>query len=78
MEHLLPVSLVAPKEQIAKLGEARDVVQVQFFRRAAELCNRLVEGKLDSEQAIVLVDFDLKFFCEDRCSATCRFWGALS
>ena len=61
MEHLLPVSLVVPKEQIAELSKARDIVQVQFFQRADELCNLLVEGKLDSEQIIVLMDFGLKF-----------------
>jgi hypothetical protein len=59
MEHLLPVGLVAFKEHIAELGKARDVVQVKFFRRLDELGDRFVEGKLDSEQAIILVDFGL-------------------
>ncbi len=59
MEHLLPVSLVAAKVHIAKLGKAYDVVQVQFFQRADELGDRLVEGKLNPKQAVILVDLGL-------------------
>ncbi len=59
MEHLLPVGLVAPEEHIAKLGKACGIVQVQFFQCADELGDRLVEGKLDPKQAIILVDLCL-------------------
>ncbi len=31
VEHLLPVGLVAAEENIAKLGKACDIIQVQFF-----------------------------------------------
>ncbi len=59
VEHLLPVGLVVAKEHIAKLGKACEVVQVQFFRRADELGDRLVEGKLDPKHAVILVDLGL-------------------
>jgi hypothetical protein len=61
VEHLLPVGLVAAEEHIAELGKARDIIQVQFFRCGDELGDHLVEGKLDSEQAINLVYFGLVF-----------------
>jgi hypothetical protein len=59
VEHLLPVGLVAAKENIVKLGKACDVVHVQFFQCADELGDRLVKGKLDPKQAIILVDLGL-------------------
>jgi hypothetical protein len=59
VEHLLPVGLVAAEEHIAELSKACDIVQVQFFWRADELGDHLVNGKLDPKQAIILVDFDL-------------------
>jgi hypothetical protein len=57
VEHLLPVSMVAAEEHIAKLSKACDIVQVQFFRRADKLGDHLVEGKLNPKHAIILVDF---------------------
>jgi hypothetical protein len=59
MEHLLSVGLVVAEDHIAKLGKACDVIQVQFFQCADEIGDRLVEGKLDPKQAIILVDLGL-------------------
>jgi hypothetical protein len=59
MEHLLPVGLVAVKEYISKLGKDCHVIQVQFFRHVDELGDRLIESKLDSKLAVILVDFSL-------------------
>ncbi len=53
VEHLLPVSLVAAEEHIAKLGKACDIVQVQFFQCADELGDHLVKSKLDSKHVLV-------------------------
>jgi hypothetical protein len=51
--------LVAAEEHIAKLGKACDIIQVQFFQCADELRDCLVESKLNSKQAVILVDFSL-------------------
>ncbi len=59
VEHLLPVSLVAAKEYIAELGKACHIIQVQFFQCVDELGDHLIESKLDSKLAIILVDFSL-------------------
>ncbi len=59
VELLLPAGLVVAEEHIAKLGKACDIVQVQFFRCTDEFGDRLVESKLDSKQAIILVDLSL-------------------
>ncbi len=61
VEHLLPVGLVAAKEHIAELGKALDVIQVQFFQQVDELGDPLIEGKLDSKLAVILVNFSLIF-----------------
>jgi hypothetical protein len=59
VDHLLPVGLVAAEEHIAELGKACDVIQVQFSRRADEVGDPLIKGKLDFKLAVILVDFSL-------------------
>ncbi len=59
VEHLLQVGLVAAEEHIAKLSEACDVIQNQFFQCTDELGDCLVKSKLDSKQAVIFVDFSL-------------------
>ncbi len=59
VEHMLLVNLVVAKEHIAEPGKACNIIQVQFFQRADELGDCIVESILDSKQAVILVDFSL-------------------